>query len=90
MYFFIRVILGDKRYIGWAELIADKLHEGLSCFGNKNFYMSSYLLYWLACTRPWSGLYHEAWIDGIKTYEYHPHLQQQGSFETIASCMICF
>lgn len=67
MYFFIKVILVDNRYIDWAELIEDRLHE--------TYYMSSYLLYYLACVRLWAGLYHEAWVDGMKIYEYYPHLQ---------------
>lgn len=76
MYFFIQVIFGKKIYIDWVELIADRLHEGLSYFSKKNLYMSSYLLYCLAHGRPWPGLYREAWVDNIKICEYHPYLQQ--------------
>lgn len=38
--------------------------------------MSSYLIYYLACTRQWVGLYHETWQNDMRIYEYHPHLQQ--------------
>lgn len=75
MYFFVQVIFGEKRYIDWAELIAKRMHEGLSYFGNKNFYMSSYLIYCLACIRQWTGLFHEVWQNNMKIHEYHPHLQ---------------
>lgn len=75
MYFFIQVILHEKRYIDWAELIAERLHEGLSNFlDSKNFYMSSYLFYCLACVKPWLGFNHEEWVDKMKIYDYHPHL----------------
>lgn len=76
MYFYIQVILDEKRYIDWAELIAERLHEGLSnCLENKNLYMSSYLFYCLVCVRPCPGLHHAKWVDGMKIYDYHPHLQ---------------
>lgn len=83
MYFFIQVFFGEKRYIDWAELIAEIIHEGLSCFGNKKFYMSSYLIYCLACTRQWVGLYHENWQNNMRIYEYYPHLQQHGVTEKL-------
>lgn len=46
MYFFIQVILDQNKYIDWASMIADGLHESLSnILGSKNFYMTSYLFY---------------------------------------------
>lgn len=52
MYFFIQVLLSSDRYLDWSQVIAEKLHEGLSNFvGMSGFYMSSYLFYILACTR---------------------------------------
>lgn len=54
MYFYIQVLLASKKYLDWVQVIAERLHEGLSNFvGMSSFYMSSYLFYILACTREW-------------------------------------
>lgn len=65
-----------RRYIDWTKLIAERMHEGLSYSGNKNFYMSSYLMYCLSCICQWTGLFHEVWQNDMRIYEYYPHLQQ--------------
>lgn len=78
MYFYIQVLLLGEKYLDWAQVIAKRLHEGLSNFvGMSIFYMSSYLLYILACTRDWHGLHSKPWVDGMKVYDYYPLLQQQ-------------
>lgn len=70
-------MLNGSVYLDWGQVIAERLHESLNMFaGMTGFFMSSYLFYMLACTRDWNGLYHEHWIDGIKVYEYYPHLQE--------------
>lgn len=63
MYFFIQVTLDKSRFIDWGTVIAERLHEGLSNYlGMPNFYMSSSLLYMLACVREWSWSSHTKWV----------------------------
>lgn len=38
-------------------------------------------MYCLSCVRPWPSLYHEAWVDNMRIFKYHPCLQQQSSCE---------
>lgn len=72
------MLLSSEIYLNWAQVIAERLHEGLSNFvGMSSFYMSSYLFYILACTRDWPGLLNESWVYGTKVYDYYPLLQQQ-------------
>lgn len=78
MYFFIQVLLAGEKFLDWVQVIAERLHEGLSNFvGMSSFYMSSYLFYILAYTRDWQGLNNQPWVDGMKVYDYYPLLQQQ-------------
>lgn len=79
MYLFIQVTLDKNQFIDWGTIIAKILHEGLSNYCEiPNFYISSYLLYILAYVREWSRLFHDKWVQGIKIYEYHPHLTLKG------------
>lgn len=71
------MVLSGDRFLDWSQVIAEKLHEGLSNFmGMTGSYMSSYLFYILACTRNWPRLPNEPWIDGMRVYNFYPLLQQ--------------
>lgn len=71
-------MLNGGAYLDWGQVIGERLHESLNRFaGMTGFFMSSYLFYMLTCTRDSNGLHHEPWIDGIKVYEYYPHLQEK-------------
>ena len=52
MYHFIDIILEGKQYLDWAEIIASSMSDQLKLTQTikKDFFMSSYLVYCLACT----------------------------------------
>lgn len=81
-YFFIQVVFDKEKFIDWAEIIVDKLHEELSQMSvTIGFYMSSYMFYILASCRKWEGFPHRIWVDTMAIYYYYPLLKKKRNRE---------
>ena len=57
----IEIILKGEQWMDWAEIIANSLRSQLRCAkeSKENFYMASYLTYYISCTSNISSLMHE-------------------------------
>lgn len=72
-YFLILSILGEDKFIDWADIISTRLQEELSqASGISSFYMTLFFI--LACGSEWKVLPNSYWNPRMPIYEYYPLL----------------
>lgn len=81
MYLFVQVVLDKTCYIDWGEVIAEELQDQLkqAWFEDRDFSMSSYLMYCLACTKEWQGIPRAPVFEGIRVFEFYPCFQSENA-----------
>lgn len=96
IYCYVQLVLEGKQYLDWAELIADSMREQLSLAKQfqQNFFMSSYLLYCLACVKELTGIAKQPIEEDVPVYEFYPMLQKDNALQisegyTMHSWVIC-
>ncbi|GLJ46408.1 hypothetical protein SUGI_0978030 [Cryptomeria japonica] len=76
------LVLEGKQYLDWVELIADSMREQLSIAKQfkQNFFMSSYLIYCLACVKEIVGIPRQLIEEEVSIYDFYPMLQKDNAF----------
>ena len=83
MYRYIEIILKGEQWMDWAEIIASSLSSQLKHAKElrENFYMASYLTYYIASICDLTPLPHGVCSEDITVFQYCPLLQKDKVLE---------
>lgn len=83
IYCYVQLVLEGKQFLDWAELIADSMREQPSMAKKfkQNFFMSSYLIYFLACVKEIMVIPRQLVEGDVYVYEFYPMLQRDNALQ---------